>query len=49
MIIEEVAKENIIKFRKNCKNPKLRNIYFRLIHNDFFHPCENEKVQDDRN
>jgi hypothetical protein len=24
------------KLRKDCKNPKLRNIYFRLIHNDFF-------------
>jgi hypothetical protein len=29
-------KININLFRKNCKNPKLRNIYFRLIHNDFF-------------
>jgi hypothetical protein len=28
--------ENITRFRSNCKNPKLRNIYFRLIHNDFF-------------
>jgi hypothetical protein len=36
MMIEEFDEENIIKFRKNCKNPKLRNIYFRLIHNDFF-------------
>jgi hypothetical protein len=27
---------NIIQFRSNCKNSKLRNIYFRLIHNDFF-------------
>jgi hypothetical protein len=29
-------KININLFRKDCKNPKLRNIYFRLIHNDFF-------------
>jgi hypothetical protein len=28
--------ENISKFRLTCKNPKLRNIYFRLIHNDFY-------------
>jgi exonuclease III len=28
--------ENIIKFRESCKNAKLRNIYFRAIHNDFF-------------
>jgi hypothetical protein len=27
---------NIITFRTNCKNAKLRNIYFRLIHRDFF-------------
>jgi hypothetical protein len=26
----------VIKFRQQCKNSKLRNIYFRLIHNDFF-------------
>jgi hypothetical protein len=28
--------ENIMKFRESCKNAKLRNIYFRAIHNDFF-------------
>ena len=28
--------ENITRFRKSVKNSKLRNIYFRLIHNDFF-------------
>jgi len=28
--------ENITKLRSNCKNPKLRNIYFRMIHNDFY-------------
>jgi hypothetical protein len=27
---------DIVQFRKNCKNSKLRNIHFRLIHNDFF-------------
>jgi hypothetical protein len=27
---------NILKLRQNCQNPKLRNIYFRLIHNDFY-------------
>jgi hypothetical protein len=29
-------KENIIKFRHQCKNAKLRHIYFRLISKDFF-------------
>jgi hypothetical protein len=29
-------KNNILKFRSMCQNSKLRNIYFRLIHNDFF-------------
>jgi hypothetical protein len=28
--------ENIIRFRKMCKNVKFRSIYHRLIHNDFF-------------
>jgi hypothetical protein len=28
--------EYIINFRKICQNSKLRNIFFRLIHNDFF-------------
>jgi hypothetical protein len=27
---------DIIQLRNDCKNAKLRNIYFRLIHNDFF-------------
>jgi hypothetical protein len=27
---------DILKFRKLCKNSKLRNIFFRLIHRDFF-------------
>jgi hypothetical protein len=27
---------DIIKFRKGCRNQKLRHIHFRLIHNDFF-------------
>jgi hypothetical protein len=34
--IDNFDEENITRFRSNCKNPKLRNIYFRLIHNDFF-------------
>jgi exonuclease III len=34
--INNYDEENIIRLRKNVKNPKLRNIYFRLIHNDFF-------------
>jgi hypothetical protein len=34
--IDHFDKENIVTFRQYCKNPKLRNIYFRLIHNDFF-------------
>jgi hypothetical protein len=28
--------ENIVKFRSQCKNLKLRHIYFRLISKDFF-------------
>jgi hypothetical protein len=28
--------ENIIRFRNTCKNVKLRSIFHRLIHNDFF-------------
>jgi hypothetical protein len=27
---------NIIHLREKCKNAKLRNIYFRMIHNDFY-------------
>jgi hypothetical protein len=34
--INTFDENNILNFRSNCKNPKLRNIYFRLIHNDFF-------------
>jgi hypothetical protein len=34
--IDSFDEENITKLRNNCKNPKLRNIYFRLIHNDFY-------------
>ena len=34
--IENFDKDKITRFRSNCKNSKLRNIYFRLIHNDFF-------------
>jgi hypothetical protein len=34
--IEDFDTNNIELFRKHCKNTKLRNIYFRLIHNDFF-------------
>jgi len=34
--IQNYDEENISKFRTNCKNSKLRNIYFRLIHNDFY-------------
>jgi hypothetical protein len=32
----DYRKENIIKFRQQCKNVKLRHIYFRLISKDFF-------------
>ena len=34
--ITDFNEENITQVRNNCKNSKLRNIYFRLIHNDFF-------------
>jgi hypothetical protein len=32
----EYQSSNILQFRKHCSNAKLRNIYFRLIHKDFF-------------
>ncbi len=38
--IKTFDEDNILNFRINCKNPKLRNIYFRLIHNDFLHTQE---------
>jgi hypothetical protein len=34
--ITNFKEENITITRRNCTNAKLRNIYFRLIHNDFF-------------
>jgi hypothetical protein len=34
--IDNIDEDNITRFRSNCKNPKLRNIYLRLIYNDFF-------------
>jgi hypothetical protein len=34
--ISSYDEENISTLRKNIRNSKLRNIYFRLIHNDFF-------------
>jgi hypothetical protein len=34
--IKEFNSLDILTFRKMCKNSKLRNIYFRLIHRDFF-------------
>jgi hypothetical protein len=34
--IESHDKINIIQFRQQCRNAKLRSIHFRLIHNDFF-------------
>jgi hypothetical protein len=34
--VEEFDATNIMTFRSHCKNAKIRNIYFRLIHNDFF-------------
>jgi len=34
--LNEGEEINILKFRTNCKNAKLRNIFFRLIHKDFF-------------
>jgi exonuclease III len=43
--IENFDEENIVKFRKTCKNPKLRNIYFRLIHNDFYTHAKMKKYK----
>jgi exonuclease III len=34
--VKSYKEEYITHFRQSCKNSKLRNIYFRLIHNDFF-------------
>jgi hypothetical protein len=34
--IDNFDEDNITKFRSICKNLNLRNIFFRLIHNDFF-------------
>ena len=34
--LQEFDKENIIKFRKKCKNIKLRHIFYRLISGDIF-------------
>ena len=34
--IVNFEENSILDFRKKCRNAKLRNIYFRLIHNDFF-------------
>jgi len=36
LVIEKNDEIDIVQFRKNCRNPQLRNIYFRLIHNDFY-------------
>jgi hypothetical protein len=33
---KEFEMSNITEIRNMCKNTKLRNIYFRLIHNDFY-------------
>ena len=46
--IDDFDKENTILFRQNCRNPKLRNIYFRLIHGDFYTNKKNEEIQDGR-
>ena len=34
--IDEFDKENILKFRKKCKNTKLRHVHYRLISGDIF-------------
>ena len=34
--INNFHEDNIIKLRRKCQNAKFRNLYFRLIHNDFF-------------
>jgi hypothetical protein len=34
--IENFDTNNILRFRMSCKNAKFRNIYFSLIHKDFF-------------
>ena len=41
----EFDASNIIRFRNHCKNSKLRNIYFRLIHRDFFTHVRMEKYK----
>jgi exonuclease III len=34
--IANFDKVGIIRMRQNCRNPKLRSIFFRLMHGDFF-------------
>jgi hypothetical protein len=36
---------NIVTFRKNCKNAKLRNIYFRMINGDFYSNARMKKFK----
>ncbi len=43
--INNYDEENIMRLRKNVKNSKLRNIYFRLIHNDFFTKVKMKKYK----
>jgi hypothetical protein len=43
--ITKFDNENITKVRKNCNNIKLRSIYFRLIHNDFFTKVKMKKYK----
>jgi hypothetical protein len=34
--VDQFDNRNVTKIRQSCQNAKLRNIYFRLINNDFF-------------
>ena len=51
LVINNFDTKTITRFRSNCKNIKLRNTFFRLIHNDFFTYARMKKyrmVEDDK-
>jgi hypothetical protein len=34
--VQNFQEDNIMRLRKKCQNAKFRNLYFRLVHNDFY-------------
>jgi isoleucyl-tRNA synthetase len=43
--INQFDVENILQTRHNCKNAKLRNIYFRMINGDFYSNARMKKFK----